>query len=308
MRTLPGTIVLKPLPGLPVIRDLIVDMTQFFKQYNSIKPYLVNDDAAAREGAPAVARRARRAERPVRVHPVRQLLDQLPELLVEPRQVRRPGRPAAGLPLHRRQPRPGHRRAPGQPRRPVPPVPLPHHHELRRCLPEGPEPDQGDRQDQGNDGAARRLSDAASRRRMTRHGRLLDERGSEQAAVALPPRPARERPVHRALLSRATKPRSTSAQAEGLQALDGPGRQRSAGPAAARASEPARPSWTGPRCAKCCSMMRAPARGRVRYLTHSDKRERPCMTPSDVKATLSFSDGSPSDGPADLQGQRSART
>jgi succinate dehydrogenase / fumarate reductase iron-sulfur subunit len=43
MRTLPGTIVLKPLPGLPVIRDLIVDMTQFFKQYNSIKPYLVND-------------------------------------------------------------------------------------------------------------------------------------------------------------------------------------------------------------------------------------------------------------------------
>ena len=43
MNTLPGTIVLKPLPGLPVVRDLIVDMTQFFKQYNSIKPYLIND-------------------------------------------------------------------------------------------------------------------------------------------------------------------------------------------------------------------------------------------------------------------------
>ena len=43
MRTLSGTIVLKPLPGLPVIRDLIVDMTQFFNQYNSIKPYLIND-------------------------------------------------------------------------------------------------------------------------------------------------------------------------------------------------------------------------------------------------------------------------
>jgi len=37
-------IVLRPLPGLPVIRDLIVDMTQFFKQYHSIKPYLVNND------------------------------------------------------------------------------------------------------------------------------------------------------------------------------------------------------------------------------------------------------------------------
>ena len=36
-------VVLKPLPGLPVIRDLIVDMTQFFKQYDSIKPYLIND-------------------------------------------------------------------------------------------------------------------------------------------------------------------------------------------------------------------------------------------------------------------------
>ena len=37
-------IVLRPLPGLPVIRDLIVDMTQFFKQYISIKPYLINND------------------------------------------------------------------------------------------------------------------------------------------------------------------------------------------------------------------------------------------------------------------------
>ena len=37
-------IILKPLPGLPVVRDLIVDMTQFFKQYESIKPYLNNED------------------------------------------------------------------------------------------------------------------------------------------------------------------------------------------------------------------------------------------------------------------------
>ena len=43
MRTLPGTVVLKPLPGLPVVRDLIVDMTQFFKQYHSVRQYLVND-------------------------------------------------------------------------------------------------------------------------------------------------------------------------------------------------------------------------------------------------------------------------
>jgi succinate dehydrogenase / fumarate reductase iron-sulfur subunit len=43
LRMLKDPIVLKPLPGLPVVRDLIVDMTQFFTQYNSIKPYLIND-------------------------------------------------------------------------------------------------------------------------------------------------------------------------------------------------------------------------------------------------------------------------
>ncbi|MFO1267963.1 MAG: succinate dehydrogenase iron-sulfur subunit [Rubrivivax sp.] len=44
LRDLPETVVLKPIPGLPVIRDLIVDMTQFFAQYHSIRPWLVNDD------------------------------------------------------------------------------------------------------------------------------------------------------------------------------------------------------------------------------------------------------------------------
>ncbi len=44
LRDLAEPIVLKPLPGLPVIRDLIVDMSQFFKQYHSVRPYVVNDD------------------------------------------------------------------------------------------------------------------------------------------------------------------------------------------------------------------------------------------------------------------------
>ncbi len=34
---------IRPLPGMPVIRDLVVDMSQFFKQYHSVKPFLVND-------------------------------------------------------------------------------------------------------------------------------------------------------------------------------------------------------------------------------------------------------------------------
>ncbi|MEO8849824.1 MAG: succinate dehydrogenase iron-sulfur subunit [Casimicrobiaceae bacterium] len=37
-------VVLRPLPSFPVIRDLVVDMTRFFRQYHAIKPYLVNDE------------------------------------------------------------------------------------------------------------------------------------------------------------------------------------------------------------------------------------------------------------------------
>ena len=43
MRDLKEPVVLRPLAGLPVVRDLIVDMTQFFNQYHSIKPFLIND-------------------------------------------------------------------------------------------------------------------------------------------------------------------------------------------------------------------------------------------------------------------------
>jgi succinate dehydrogenase / fumarate reductase iron-sulfur subunit len=39
-------VVLRPLPSFPIIRDLVVDMTGFFKQYHSIKPYLINHDLA----------------------------------------------------------------------------------------------------------------------------------------------------------------------------------------------------------------------------------------------------------------------
>jgi succinate dehydrogenase / fumarate reductase, iron-sulfur subunit len=41
-----GKLVLRPLPGLPVIRDLVVDMGQFYTQYERIKPYLINDTPA----------------------------------------------------------------------------------------------------------------------------------------------------------------------------------------------------------------------------------------------------------------------
>ncbi|MDW5377043.1 succinate dehydrogenase iron-sulfur subunit [Halomonas sp. HP20-15] len=41
-----GKLVLRPLPGLPVIRDLVVDMGIFYKQYERIQPYLQNENTA----------------------------------------------------------------------------------------------------------------------------------------------------------------------------------------------------------------------------------------------------------------------
>lgn len=38
-----GKIVVRPLPGLPVVRDLVIDMTQFYTQYEKVKPFLIND-------------------------------------------------------------------------------------------------------------------------------------------------------------------------------------------------------------------------------------------------------------------------
>lgn len=42
--TLGNKLVIRPLPGMPVIRDLVVDLTQFYTQYEKVKPYLMNDD------------------------------------------------------------------------------------------------------------------------------------------------------------------------------------------------------------------------------------------------------------------------
>ena len=38
-----GKLALRPMPGLPVIRDLVVDMSQFFDQFEKVRPYLINN-------------------------------------------------------------------------------------------------------------------------------------------------------------------------------------------------------------------------------------------------------------------------
>jgi succinate dehydrogenase / fumarate reductase iron-sulfur subunit len=136
-----GPIVLKPLPGLPVVRDLIVDMTEFFKQYHSIKPYLVNDETPPEK---------ERCSRPRSATSSNGLYECILCASCSTALPRASGGtpdkfvgPAGLLQAYRfiadsRDTR--HVRPARQPRRPVPAVPLPHDHELRRRLPEGPEP------------------------------------------------------------------------------------------------------------------------------------------------------------------------
>ena len=83
MDEIKGDVRIYPLPHMPVVKDLVPDLTNFYAQHASIEPWLQTDLADAAEGMEAEPRRPREARRPLRVHPVRLLLDLVPELLVE---------------------------------------------------------------------------------------------------------------------------------------------------------------------------------------------------------------------------------
>jgi len=42
LKVLKSPVVIRPLTGMPVIRDLVVDMSNFYAQYERVKPYLQN--------------------------------------------------------------------------------------------------------------------------------------------------------------------------------------------------------------------------------------------------------------------------
>ncbi len=44
LSSLKQPIEVRPLPGIPVVRDLIVDMEQFYQNYRDVKPYLIVND------------------------------------------------------------------------------------------------------------------------------------------------------------------------------------------------------------------------------------------------------------------------
>src|SRR5262249_23159745 len=96
----------------------------------------------------------RKARRALRMHSVRMLQHLVPELLVEPGALSRARRAAAGDALDQGFTRRGDRRAARPPRGSVPPLPLPHHPELLKSLPEEPQPAQAHGRGQEDGGRA----------------------------------------------------------------------------------------------------------------------------------------------------------
>ena len=141
-----GDVKVYPLPHMPVIKDLVPDLTHFYAQYASIKPWLQSiTPPPERERLQSKEDRAK--------------LDGLYECILCaccstscPSYWWNGDRPAASLPLDRGQPRRVYRRALGQPGRSIPALSLSYHHELHQDLPEGFESRQGDRGNQEADG------------------------------------------------------------------------------------------------------------------------------------------------------------
>ena len=152
-----GDIKIYPLPHMPVVRDLVPDLTVPYAQLSTIEPWIkTTTQPPTRERLQSPEERAK--------------LDGLWECILcfccstscpsywwNGERYLGPGHPAAGLPLAGRQPRRGQGRAARPAGRSVPALSLPHHHELHQDVPQAPQSGEGDRRDQEDDGRAHDL-------------------------------------------------------------------------------------------------------------------------------------------------------
>ena len=60
-----GDITVEPMPHLPLVRDLVCDMTEFFAKYEYIKPWLERSDADPEREIPQSPRERRKLDMPI---------------------------------------------------------------------------------------------------------------------------------------------------------------------------------------------------------------------------------------------------
>ena len=152
MSEMTGAVRIYPLPHMAVVKDLVPDLTNFYAQHASIEPWLQTVSPTPRKEWK-------------QSHDDRHKLDGLYECILCaccstscPSYWWNSDRylgPAALLQAQRwlvEFARRGDRRTARQSGRPVPALPLPHHHELRQGLPQAPQSGQGHRRHQAHAG------------------------------------------------------------------------------------------------------------------------------------------------------------
>ena len=149
-----GDVKIYPLPHMPVVKDLIPDLTHFYAQHASIMPWLeTKTNRPAKEWRQSIEDR-KKLDGLYECVMCASCSTSCPSYWWNSDRYPWAGRASACLPLDHRLARRGHGRAAGCAGGPVQAVPLPHDHELRQDLPQGVEPGQGDCRDQEDDGRA----------------------------------------------------------------------------------------------------------------------------------------------------------
>ena len=139
MDEIKGDVKIYPLPHMPVIKDLVPDLTHFYAQHAAIRPWLETETPAPeREWRQSIADR-RELDGLYECVMCACCSTSCPSLLVERRPISWAGGAAPRLQVDQRQPGRGDRRAAGRSRRSVQALPLPHHHELHADLSEAPQ-------------------------------------------------------------------------------------------------------------------------------------------------------------------------
>ncbi len=149
-----GAVKVYPLPHMPVVKDLVPDLTNFYAQHRSIEPWLKTyRRRLPRSGSRAI--RPAEARWALRVHSLPCCSTSCPATGGMATAISAP-RFCCRLSLADRQPRRGQGRALDNLEDPFRLYRCNNHHELRRPAPRA-EPGQGDRRNQEDDGRAARF-------------------------------------------------------------------------------------------------------------------------------------------------------
>ena len=144
-----------PLPHMPVIKDLVPDLTNFYAQYAAIKPWLQTRTPPPPDGERLQSKEDQeKVDRPSACILCACCSTSCPSYWWNSERYLGPAALLAAYRWIVDSRDEAQRRAARSARGSVPTVSLPHHHELHRGLPEGSESGQGDRRNQADAGAA----------------------------------------------------------------------------------------------------------------------------------------------------------